>query len=330
MIHYASRLPQVNYRTPYSPIAPYKIGYLPVSDIHQLYFEESGNPKGKPVVWLHGGPGSGTSPWIRQLFDPNHYRIILFDQRGCGRSRPLNSLEENTTWHLVEDLEKLRKHVGIEKWIVTGGSWGSTLGLAYAQTYPEAVAGMFIRAIFLGKKRELDWAFAQGGASQIYPEVWKEFIDLVPVEQRNDIITFYYHLLINESESVKQKATLTLGRWEMTLSNMYPDEQFWSQQFDFAQMYTLSLLEMYYSQHQFFLERDGDLLKNMDRIRHIPAVIAHGRYDMICSIQSAFELHQAWPEAEFWVIPDAGHTIFELAGTHHAIEIMDRFRSLDF
>ncbi|MEM1168191.1 MAG: prolyl aminopeptidase [Cyanobacteria bacterium P01_H01_bin.35] len=294
----------------YPPIQPYKTGNLKVSDIHTIYYEECGNPQGKPVVFLHGGPGGGIIPIYRQYFDPQKWRIILFDQRGCGRSKPHAELNQNTTWDLVNDIEKLRVHLSIENWVVFGGSWGSTLALAYSQTHPESCIGLILRGIFLVRPKEISW-FYQEGASKIFPDAWEQYLKPIPLAERHDLVKAYYQRLTNTDEKVRLEAARAWSIWEASTSKLIQDpnlmQSFGQSHFAVA----FARIECHYFINKCFFEDEEQLLKNVDKIRHIPGVIVQGRYDVVCPMVSAWELHQAWPEAEFIVVPDAGHSMTE-------------------
>jgi proline iminopeptidase len=311
----------------YPAIAPYNTGTLKVSNLHTLYFEEAGNPNGKPVIFLHGGPGGGIDPIYRRYFDPQKWQIILFDQRGCGRSTPHAELEENTTWDLVSDIEKLRLHLGIEQWVVFGGSWGSTLSLAYSQTHPEACKGLILRGIFMLRQKELQW-FYQEGTSYIFPDAWEDYLKPIPPEERHDLIGAYYRRLTSSDVSVRSEAAKAWSIWEASTSKLLLDpnlqEKFGESQFADA----FARIECHYFVNKGFLETEDQLLKRCDRIRHIPTVIIQGRYDVVCPMISAWELHQALPEAEFQVIPDAGHSMTEPGIRSALIAAGDRFAAL--
>lgn len=294
----------------YPPIQPYKRGNLKVSDIHTIYYEECGNPQGKPVVFLHGGPGGGIIPLYRQYFDPKKWRIILFDQRGCGRSTPHAELSQNTTWNLVSDIEKLRVHLSIEKWVVFGGSWGSTLALAYSQTHPENCLGLILRGIFMVRPKEISW-FYQEGASNIFPDAWEEYLKPIPIEERGDLVKAYYQRLTSADEKVQLEAARAWSIWEGSTSKLIPNSNV-SQKFgDSYFALAFARIECHYFINKCFFEQEEQLLKNVYKIRHIPGVIVQGRYDIVCPMVSAWELHKAWPEAEFIVVPDAGHSVSE-------------------
>jgi proline iminopeptidase len=294
----------------YPTIAPYHTGTLPVSDLHTIYFEQVGNPDGKPVVFLHGGPGGGIEPLYRQYFDPQMWRVVLFDQRGCGRSTPYAELQENTTWDLVSDIEKLRIHLGIERWVVFGGSWGSTLALAYSQTHPDGCTELILRGIFMLRQKELLW-FYQEGCSYIFPDAWAEYLEPIPPEERSDLISAYYKRLTSSDLQIRLTAARAWSIWEASTSKLFPDpnlrKRFGESQFADA----FARIECHYFINKGFFESEDQLLKGCDRIRHIPTIIVQGRYDVVCPMISAWELHKALPEAEFIVVPDAGHSMTE-------------------
>jgi proline iminopeptidase len=315
-------------KTLYEPIEPYQTGMLAVSPVHTIYYEQCGNPDGKPVVFLHGGPGGGLVALYRRFFDPKAYRIVLFDQRGSGQSTPNASLEDNTTWHLVEDIEKLREHLGIESWQVFGGSWGSTLALAYAQRHPLRVRELVLRGIFLCRPKEIKW-FYQEGANAIYPDVWEEYERVIPENERGDFISAYYRRLTSDDEAERLEAARAWSVWEGSTSKLFPDaamiEDFGDPEFAIA----FARIECHYFMHNAFFDTDNYLIENIDKIRHIPAVIVQGRYDVVCPIMSAWELHRAWPEAELHITPDAGHSATEPGNISALVEATDRFRDAD-
>ncbi|MCX7807931.1 MAG: prolyl aminopeptidase, partial [Deltaproteobacteria bacterium] len=274
-------------RTLYPEIASYRFGFLEVGDGHRIYWEESGNPNGKPVVVLHGGPGGGSDPKQRCFFNPSRYRIILFDQRGAGRSQPHASIEANTTWHLVEDIEKLRTHLGIERWQVFGGSWGSTLALAYAQSHPERVTELVLRGIFLLRSKELRW-FYQYGASEIFPDAFEEYLSVIPPAERDDLIAAYYRRLVCDDSELRLKAARAWTRWELATSFLRPRPEFLERAMDDAFCLAFARIEAHYFVHKGFFSHEEELLDGVDRIRHIPAVIVHGRYDVVCPLSNAW------------------------------------------
>jgi len=312
-------------KTLYDPIEPYQQGMLKVSEIHDLYYEQCGNPNGQPLVFLHGGPGAGLTTDYRRFFDPQAYRIVLFDQRGAGQSTPHACLEENTTWHLVSDIERLREHLGIEKWMVFGGSWGSTLALAYAQTHPECVSSLVLRGIFLCRPKEIDW-FYQEGANAIFPDVWEQYENVVPESERGNMLEAYHRRLTSEDESVRLEAARAWSTWEGSALKLIPDQNLID---DFSKPHlalSLARIEAHYFMNNAFFETGNYLLENVGKIRHIPAVIVQGRYDVVCPIMSAWALHRAWPEAELIIVGNAGHSALELGITSALVNATDRFR----
>ncbi|QRK11867.1 prolyl aminopeptidase [Archangium violaceum] len=312
-------------RTLYPPLEPYNTGRLRVSALHEVYFEESGNPKGKPVVFVHGGPGGGTDPKQRRFFDPAAYRIVLFDQRGCGKSTPHACVEENTTWHLVEDMETLRRHLGIERWQVFGGSWGSTLALAYAQTHPERVTELVLRGIFLLREQEIHW-FYQHGAHTLFPDAWEDFLAPIPPEERGNLLHAYHRRLMSEDARVRQEAARAWSVWEARTSYLQPNPDAVARFGEDAFSLAFARIESHYFVNGAFLRSRTQLLDDVPRIRHIPGVIVQGRYDVPCPVESAWALHKAWPEAELKIIPDAGHSAYEPGIAAALVEATDRFR----
>jgi proline iminopeptidase len=312
-------------RTLYPEIEPYDRGMLTVSPIHTLYYEQSGNPRGKPVVFVHGGPGGGTDPKQRRFFDPDAYRIILFDQRGCGRSTPHASLDDNTTWHLVADIEALRAHLHVDRWQVFGGSWGSTLSLAYAEAHPDVVTELVLRGIFLLRKREIDW-FYQRGASALFADAWEDYVAPIPAAERSDLLRAYYKRLTSDDPAVRATAAKAWSVWEARTSFLVqnPDLVAKNEQDDYALAF--ARIEAHYFVNRGFFERETQLLDDVGRIRHIPAVIVQGRYDVVCPMESAWALHRAWPEATLCLVPDAGHAALEAGTLHELVSATDRFR----
>ena len=317
---------QIERRGLYPPIEPFRTGFLRVSDVHELYFEESGNPDGKPAVFLHGGPGGGTDAKMRTFFDPRVYRIVLFDQRGCGKSRPYANLVDNTTWHLVEDIERLREHLGIKRWLVFGGSWGSTLALSYAQTYPDRATELVLRGIFLLRKWEIDWFYQNpGGAAALYPDLWEHYISAIPEAQRSDMVRAYYERLTSDDPNVMRQAAKTWSVWEGATSflRLNPDYVAKFQEDEYAAAF--ARIECHYFINNGFMRTPNQLIDNVGAIRKIPAVIVQGRYDVICPMKSAWDLHRAWPEADLRIVPDAGHSAFEPGNIHELVSATDKF-----
>ena len=311
-------------RTLYPPIEPFDTGRLQVSRVHELYYEQCGNPQGKPVVFLHGGPGGGISSDYRRYFDPKVYRVVLFDQRGSGQSTPHASIEENTTWHLVADIERLREHLSIKTWQVFGGSWGSTLALAYAETHPDRVSELVLRGIFLCRPKEIQW-FYQEGASAIFPDVWEEYLKVVPESERADMVSAYHRRLTSEDYAVRLEAARAWSIWEGSTSKLFFDpsmiEKFADAEFALA----FARIECHYFMNNAFFSSDNYLIENVGRIRSIPGVIVQGRYDVVCPIMSAWDLHRAWPEAQLKIIPDAGHSISEPGIVDALVAATDQF-----
>ena len=309
----------------YPAIEPYRSGYLQVSELHRVYFEESGNPAGKPAVFLHGGPGAGCSPKARQFFDPAHYRIVLFDQRGCGRSTPHAELADNTTWHLVADMERLREHLGIERWLVFGGSWGSTLALAYAQTHPTRVSELVLRGIFTLRRWELEW-FYQAGCDALFPDAWEEYLAAIPPAERGDLISAYHRRLTSPDEATRLAAARAWSVWEGATSFLHPDPAHIASSGEDQFALAFARIECHYFVNAGFFEVDGQLLRDAHRLRGIPATIVQGRYDVVCPLRSAWDLHCAWPEADLRIVADAGHSAFEPGITHELVQATDRYR----
>lgn len=312
----------------YDAIEPFDRGWLKVSDIHELHYEQCGNPEGTPVVFLHGGPGGGIDPMYRRFFDPNAYRIILFDQRGSGQSNPQAELRENTTWDLVADIEKIRELFGIETWVVFGGSWGSTLALAYAETHPDRVRALILRGIFLCRPKEIQW-FYQEGANAIYPDVWENYVNVIPEEERGNMVEAYYKRLTGENEEEKLTAARAWSIWEASTSKLYYDPNMVGRfEEDDALSLAFARIECHYFINNCFFETDNWLLENVDKIRHIPTVIVQGRYDVVCPATSAWDLHKAFPETELRIIPDAGHSALEKGIASALVEAADKFRGI--
>ena len=311
----------------YRPVKPYNSGMLRVSAVHEIYYEESGNPQGKPAIFLHGGPGGGTDPAMRQFFDPQRYRIVLIDQRGCGRSRPHASLVDNTTWHLVLDIESVRELLGIERWLVFGGSWGSTLALAYAQGHPERVTELVLRGIFMLRRWELDWFYQNpGGAAALYPDLWERYVAPIPEAERHDMIRAYYRRLTSTDRKVVIEAATAWSVWEGATSYLQQNPDYISKFAADAQYAAaFARIECHYFINNGFLRQDDQLLADIDRIRHIPAVIVQGRYDVVCPMRSAWDLHRAWPEAALHIVGDAGHSAFEHGTSSALVAATDGF-----
>ena len=308
----------------YPEIEPYRMGHLGVPGGHEIYWEECGSPHGRPAVFVHGGPGAGADAKARRFFDPKRYRIVLFDQRGCGRSRPHASLEQNTTWDLVADMERLREHLGIERWLVFGGSWGSTLSLAYAQSHPDRVTGLVLRGIFMLRRRELAW-FYQQGASAIFPDKWEAYVAAIPPQERGDLIQAFHRRLTSGDPVAARAAARAWAVWEGSTSLLYPDEDNAARWGEERFALAVARIECHYFVHGGFMRSEDQLLAGVDRIRHIPGVIVQGRYDVVCPMMTAWELHRAWPEAEFHLVGDAGHSALEPGITHELVKATDRF-----
>jgi proline iminopeptidase len=316
----------VKRRELYATIEPFDSGYLRAGAGHEIYYEQSGNPQGKPALFVHGGPGAGGDVNARRFFDPAGYRIVVFDQRGSGRSRPHASLDANTTWDLVADMEALRRRLAIDRWLVFGGSWGSTLALAYSQTHPRAVSELVLRGIFLLRRKELDW-FYQSGASMLFPEYWQSFLAPIPEAERGDLLAAYHRRLIDAPPAEQLAAARAWSVWEGATSSLWPNperaSQFGSPEFALA----LARIETHYFVNRGFFTGENQLLRGVDAIRQIPAVIVQGRYDVVCPIESAWELHERWPEADLRVVVDAGHSAYEPGITAELVAATDRFLS---
>ena len=310
-------------RQPYPPIEPYDHGYLDTGDGHRVYWELCGNPDGIPVVFLHGGPGGGCSALQRRMFDPARYRILLFDQRGCGRSKPHASLEHNTTWHLVGDIERLREMTGTPAWMVFGGSWGSTLALAYAQTHPDRVSALVLRGIFTLRRAELLWYY-QEGASWLFPDRWERFIAPIPPEERDDLIGAYRRRLTGPEGEERNRAALAWSLWEGETLTLLPVPDIATQHADIRYALAFSRIENHYFVHAGWLE-EGQLIRDVGLIRHIPTVIVQGRYDVATPVRTAWDLHRAWPEATFRLIDAAGHAMSEAGIMAALLDATDSF-----
>ena len=308
----------------YPPIEPYKSGKLDVGDGHQVYWELCGNPSGKPVVFLHGGPGAGVSDDHRRQFDPERYNILLFDQRGCGRSTPYASLEANTTWHLVADIERLRELVSVDKWMVYGGSWGSTLALAYAETHPERVTELVLRGIFLMEQYEVDWMYKEGGASQVYPDKWEDFISVIPEDERGDLMDAFRKRLTGDDEEERLRASKAWSGWEGAIVTLLPSAHVMEEFTDPEKAVAVARIEHHYMAHLGWFE-EGQLLRDAHKLRGIPGVIAQGRHDSCTPPAAAWKLKKAWPEVELNIIPGAGHLFSEPGLTDCLVRTTDRF-----
>ncbi|BFY98032.1 hypothetical protein BsWGS_01072 [Bradybaena similaris] len=325
----AQQTDQHDHRSLYPPIEPYDTGFLKVTDVHTLYYEQSGNAGGNPVLFVHGGPGGGTSPNDRCFFDPAVYRIILFDQRGSGKSTPAAELKENTTWSLVEDIETLRKQLGVDKWVVFGGSWGSTLALSYAETHPSRVKALVLRGVFTLRRKELEWFYEGKGANMLFPDYWEDYINFIPEVERGAVMDAYYRRLTSESEETRIEAAKRWSTWEMATSHLYINQEkvkkaekeaVWAQQF--------ARIECHYFVNGGFFKSPSQLIDNVDKIRHIPATIVQGRYDIVCPMDTAWQLHKRWPEAEFHITPDAGHNAQEPATRSRLLDATDKYKHL--
>lgn len=308
-------------------IEPFNTFRLKVSNIHELHIEECGNPKGQPVLFLHGGPGAGISTKHRRYFDPKHYRIILFDQRGAGKSTPHAELKENTTWDLVADIEKIREHLEIQKWLVFGGSWGSTLALAYAETHPKSVTGLVLRGIFLCRKDEINW-FYQAGAHQVFTDFWEKYEEVIPESERHDMLSAYYKKLTSKDEFERLKAAKAWSTWEGSTIKLIPDQQAMATFGGDHMAVSLARIEAHYFINGCWWRTDNQLIEDVHKIRHIPSVIVQGRYDMVCPFKSAWDLHKAWPEARFEVVPTAGHAVDEPGIVDALIRATESFKNL--
>ncbi len=309
----------------FPPITPYSSGFLDVDSTHNMYWEQNGNPSGIPVLVLHGGPGTGATPTHRRFFDPDHYRIIVFDQRGCGRSYPLGSLENNTTEHLLSDIETLRKHLNIERWIVFGGSWGSTLGMLYAARNAERCMGLILRGIFLCEQDEIDWFLY--GIKTVFPEAWEQFAGFLPENEQKNLLDAFYTRLTGTDEKQKMEAAIRWALYESACSSLLPNYETITTEDQKLHALALARIESHYFKHQ-VIKPQNSILKNINIIRKIPTIIVHGRYDIICPMQTAYKLHQAWPEAEYIVVPDAGHSALDPAIRSRLIESTETFKAI--
>jgi proline iminopeptidase len=309
----------------YPALGPNRTGRLALDALHAMYWEESGNPRGVPAVFLHGGPGGGSSPDHRRFFDPAFYRIIVYDQRGAGQSTPLGELTDNTTGHLVADLERLREHLRIERWLVFGGSWGSTLALAYAEAHPARVLALVLRGIFLCRPLEIHWFLYQ--MRFVFPEAWRSFAEFLPEADRDDLLAAYYRRLTSPDPGIHMPAAHAWSRYEGSCSTLLPDPELVAHFDEDAVALAIARIEAHYFVHNIFLP-DNALLGNIDRIRHLPCAIVQGRYDVVCPILSADELHRAWPQAEYVIVADAGHSAREPGVARELVAATDRFRGI--
>ncbi len=301
----------------FPPLAAHTTGRIKVSDIHEIYYEECGNPKGLPVLMVHGGPGGGSNPLMRRFHDPEKYRIILFDQRGCGRSTPHAELRQNTTWDLVNDIEHLRKHLSVEAWQLFGGSWGSTLSLIYAISHPERVSGLILRGIFLLRRKEIDWFYSQG-CNALFPDYYEDFISVLPDNERHDVVGAFYKRLTSSDRSIQLAAAKAWSQWEGSTVSLMPnprrDKNMISNQYALA----FARIECHYFYHAGFLDSDNWILDNLHRAHAIPSSIVHGRYDVVTPLANAWALHTAWPGSKLTIVQDSGHAMSE-AGTIHEL-----------
>jgi proline iminopeptidase len=310
----------------YPPLEPFETHVLN-ADGHKVYYEVSGNPDGKPALFVHGGPGGGGSTDVRRFFNPDLYKIVVYDKRGCGRSKPHASLEQNTTWDLVSDMESIRENLSIDSWLVFGGSWGSTLSLAYAQQYPHRVSELVLRGIFMLRKKELDW-FYQEGASKLFPEAWEEFIKPIGQDKRNNLMDAYREIFYGTDQRAKLEAAIAWSKWEAATSSLIFSQarvdDFQEPEFALA----FAMIENHYFVNKGFFTHENQLLDGVDKIRQIPTVIVQGRYDVVCPIESAWELANKWPEAELIITPNSGHSAFERENIAALVDATDRFASV--
>ncbi|MBN1916091.1 prolyl aminopeptidase [Candidatus Dojkabacteria bacterium] len=302
---------------------PYKTHRLKVSKIHTLYVEESGNPKGKPIIHLHGGPGAWAKPKNRKFYNPKKYRIILFDQRGCGRSTPQGEIRENTIWNLVEDMEKIRESLGIEKWHIHGGSWGSTLALAYTEKYPKRATALILRGVFTFRKKELNW-FNNFGASEIFPDAWEKLVKATPKKYRDNPMDYLIKRVLKGTGKEKLKYSKAISEWEDSIMQLLPEENKKEEETDNKEIVNSNLVYAHYDINRGFL-KEGQLIKNASKLKGIPGVIIQGRYDIICPVRTAWDLHKAWPEADFHIVPVAGHSSADSGITEKLLEYIEKF-----
>ncbi|CAH1775142.1 unnamed protein product [Owenia fusiformis] len=311
----------------YPEIEPFESGKLKVSDVHEIYYEQSGNKNGNPVIFLHWGPGGGTSPKDRRFFDPAVYRIVLMDQRGAGKSTPAAELKDNTTWHLVEDIESLRKHLNIEKWVVFGGSWGSTMSLVYAETYPDRVKALILRGIFTARRSELLW-FWQEGASNLFPDLWEKYLAPIPEVERGDLISAYYRRLTGNDEDEKLACARAWTTWEMETAKLLQDQNYLKKTENDVWTLQFARLECHYFVHGAFFKTDGQIIENADRLKDIQGVIIQGRYDVCCPVKTAWDLYKRWPSADFQFVDDAGHSETETGITALLLQATEKYKNL--
>ncbi|HEY8279966.1 MAG TPA: prolyl aminopeptidase [Bdellovibrionota bacterium] len=308
-------------------LEPFKAETLKASPLHEIYVEQSGNPDGQPILFLHGGPGGGCDPKHRRFFDPAHYRIVLFDQRGCGKSKPSAELEENSTWDLVHDIELIRKHLGLRSWIVFGGSWGSTLALAYASKHPSRVRGMILRGIYLCRKWEIDWLY-QSGTSNLFPDFWEQYLEPIPEDERGDLLAAYHKRLMGPNEQERLKAAVAWSKWEGATSCLQVNEGLVNSFNDPKHALEFARIENHYFMNKAFFETDNFLLEQAEKYQKIPGVIVHGRYDVVCPVKNAWDLHKAWPGSQIHIVPTAGHSAWEPGILDKLIEATEAFKAL--
>lgn len=318
----------MNMNSLYPPLKPYAVRQLSVSNLHTITYDCAGNPDGVPALFLHGGPGVGILPDYCRFFDPDFYHIILPDQRGAGRSKPHAELDENTTWFIVDDLEKLRLELGIDKWLVMGGSWGSTLALSYAVKYPASISGLILRGIFLGRPSEIQWLHQQGGTSQIFPDEWEKYIAPLSESDLENTVNGYYRLLTHADESVRLNAARSWSRWEAAIMTLLPDLEALDEMTDDASALSIGRIECHFTLNNFFMPTDNYLLENASRIQHIPTRIIQGRYDVICPVISAWELHKSLPDSALRIVPDGSHSPLDAGMIHELVGASDEFKSL--
>ncbi len=308
----------------YPEIEPFDSGRLPVDDVHSVYYEQCGNPDGKPAIFVHGGPGGGSSPIHRRFWDPSVYRVVLFDQRGCGRSTPHAELRNNTTWDLIADMERIREHLRIQSWQLFGGSWGSTLSIAYAQQHPDRVTEMVLRGIFLLRRREIQWYY-QDGASRIFPEAWEKFLAPIPADEREDLIGAYHRRLTSLDPEERLRAARAWSMWEGSTSRLVPDPELIERTGESTFAEAFARIECHYFINGGFFEDDDYLVDEVHHIEHVPAIIVHGRYDVVCPVENAYHLHRAWPNSELIIAGQSGHSALEPEITSYLVEATQRF-----